>query len=233
MFLCKATAHTWGAFSELCWNPCVHLCFQNISHSHSRSEHNHHTEHLCIFCFSPAKQRQVDINEAFSNLEAAFPYEAQWSSNHLYSPVLPSCSILSILPGPAPSAAPQLFPVPAKPQGSGRRLCLHLTGKGCTAASWLCLALATKHLTFEPDNQQLHGQSAETIQSLYETHLLSSSRPTSSSHVQSSVSIIRQYYYHLIKIFLPQFSLKMIINYPLQQLLSVIDATDAESTSYF
>lgn len=120
----------------------------------------------------------------------------------------PSWNILSILPGPAPSSCS-----PVKPQGSGRRLCLHLTGKGCTAASCLCLALAAKHLTFEPDNQQLHGQSAETIQCLYETHLLSSSRPTSSSHVQSSVSIIRQYYYHLIKIFLPQISLKMIINY--------------------
>lgn len=58
MFLCKATARTWGAYSELCWNPCVHLCFQNISHSHSRSEHNHHTEHPCS-TFQPRKQRQV------------------------------------------------------------------------------------------------------------------------------------------------------------------------------
>lgn len=109
-------------------------------------------------------------------------------------------------------AAPQLVPCVSQAPGLRQKV-VPAPDRERMHSCLLSVSRFGHTFDIEPENQQLHGQSAETVQCLYETHLLSSSRPTSPSHVQSSFSIIKQYYYHLIKIFLPQFSLKIIINY--------------------
>lgn len=210
MFLCKAKLVR-EVHIQSCAGISVWISAFRIFYIHTAGQSTTTTLSTLVASFSPANQDNLILmkpltiwkqNSLTRHNKAVTTFTLQGfpSYKHPLHPPRPSSIQLFLC----------WFPVSDKPQGSGRRLCLHLTGKGCTAASCLCLALATR-LTFEPENQQLHGRSAETIQCLYETHLLSSSRPASSSHVQPSVSIIRQYYYHLIKIFLPQFSLKTTI----------------------
>lgn len=121
-------------------------------------------------------------------------------------------NILSTFPGPAPSSCSSVSSL-CQPSPRAQAEGCACTWKGKDAQLSLVCVLLWLHIWHLNQRKQLCRRFAETTWCLYETCLLSSSRPTNPSHVQSSISIITQYYYHLIKIFLPQFSLKMIINY--------------------